>query len=626
MGIEGFFQQTVNGLANGAVLFLIAAGLTLIFGVARIVNFAHGLFFVLGLYVAGHIAPWLYGGLGPSLGAFLLAAFMAALLLAVIGALVEWLIFRRLYGKPELLPLLASFALALIGKDLLEFFFGAEDRLAPMPPGLGGAIEIGNLAFARYDLFLMVSAGLIGAGLWYWLARTKSGRWVRAAREDRAMLAAFGVDPARLMLLVVAVATALGGLGGALASAREAASLHLDGFVIADAFVIVVMGGMGSLPGALMAAILIGLVKAYSIGLGQQEILGIAIDFSKLTLVIEFLAMALVLALRPQGLMGKPEWTQDAPPHDLQPLPRPPYIAWALILALAMTASLFWFDRYGLVLMTDIAIFALFVASLHWLAGPVGLVSFGHAASFALGAYGFGLLLRHDLADPWIALALAPFLAAAAMALIAWLLVRRAGIYHAMLTLAFAQLIWSILHQWDSVTGGSNGIIGLRPPTGLGEKTHLALFTIMLVGAMILFLWWLAHTNFGRALRAGRDAPLRAQASGYRLAGLRSAAILIAAFMAGLAGALSAIAKGSIAPDLAAIPRTVDALAALLLGGLGSLMGPVLGAGLFVFAQDQWMREIEWWRTGLGLMILGITLFAPHGLAMALPRFFKERA
>src|SRR5690606_16019272 len=254
---------------------------------------------------------------------------------------------------------------------------------------------------------------------------------------------------------------------------------------------VVVVGGMGSIPGAYLAALLIAQVKALCIALGVVSFGGFEFAFPKLTLVVEFICMAVVLVFRPWGLLGKPLAQLRA--HSAPDLPAVyragvTRLIWlALLAALAFTPLLSSAIPYAPVLMQDILIAALFAASLHFMMGPGGMVSFGHAAYFGLGAYGAALLFK--LAGwPMLAAMLgAPVLVLLAAIVVGWFCVRLSVVYMAMLTLAFAQIVWSVVFQWDSLTGGSNGIIGIWPcPWLSGDCFFYLVLAIVAVAVWLL--------------------------------------------------------------------------------------------------------------------------------------------
>ncbi len=251
MSLSGLLSQLLNGLADASALFLVAAGLSLIFGVTRVVNFAHGSFYMLGIYLAWSFTH--YFGDGPGYWAGLL---LAALATGLIGAAAELLVLKRLYRAPELFQLLATFALVLIIGDAALAIWGPEDLFAARAPGLSGAVEILGRRFPQYDLLLIVAGPVVLGLLWLLLMRTRWGRLLRAAAENRDMLAALGVNQAWLFTSAFTLGAFLAGLGGALAAPRVPATLGLDLEIIASAFVVVVVGGLGSIPGAFLAAVL----------------------------------------------------------------------------------------------------------------------------------------------------------------------------------------------------------------------------------------------------------------------------------------------------------------------------------------------------------------------------------
>jgi len=584
--------QFLNGLAGASSLFLLAAGLSLIFGVSRIVNFAHGSLYMLGMYPA----VWLSARIG-----FWAALPLAAAAVGVLGCAVELVLLRRIYRAPELLQLLATFALVLIVRDCALWAWGPEDLLGPRAPGFAGAVDIAGYAFPQYDLLLIAAGPAVFGALHWMLTRTRWGILIRAATEDREMAAALGVNQRLLFTGVFALGATLAGLGGALAIPREPATLGIDLAAISDAFVVVVVGGLGSIPGAFLAALIIGEVKAFCVGLG----------FSKLTLVIEFVVMAAVLVLRPWGLLGRPSprlrGASSAEPLLVAPS-RAVRIALAL-LAVALAALPLFGGEYTLVLLTDMLVLALFAASLHFLIGPGGLTSFGHAAYFGIGAYAAALLLLRAHLPMVLALAAAPLAAAIGAALFGWLCVRLSGIYLAMLTLALAQIAWSVAFQWDAVTGGSNGLVGVWPAGWLASKTAYYYFALALCALGIGAVWRAVYSPFGYALRATRDSPLRAEAIGIDVRGQQWNAFIVAGWLAGLAGALFAFSKGSISPETLSVERSVDGLVMVLLGGVQTLTGALWGAGLFTWLQDVMARNVEYWRAAIGAVIL-VLVFA----------------
>ncbi|MGE0060830.1 MAG: ABC transporter permease [Xanthobacteraceae bacterium] len=620
MTLSGLLFQALNGLSTASGLFFIAVGLSLIFGVSRIINIAHGSLYMLGTYIAYSFATKIGGVLG-----FWGGIVATALVVAALGAVIEVLLLRRIYRAPELFQLLATFALVLVFNDAALAIWGPEDLLGPRAPGLRGSIEILDRHLPAYDLFLIVIGPVVLLALHLLLAKTRFGRLIRAATQDREMVGALGVNQAMLFTAVFALGAGLAGLGGALQIAREPANLATDLIAIGDAFVVVVVGGMGSITGAFLAAIIIAEVKALCIAVGVVDLGFVSLNFSKMTLVAEFLVMALVLIVRPYGLLGKKQGavrSMAEPDEPIRPATLPLKLAGAAIFVVLLCFPLMFRESspYLLVLGIDVLIAILFAASLHFIAGPGGMHSFGHAAYFGLGAYGAALLVKWLSLPMGLALLAAPLVALAGALLFGWFAVRLSGVYLAMLTLAFAQIVWAAVFQWEELTGGSNGVIGVWPPAPFDKRGMFFLLTLVLAAGGVLLLRRFLFSPFGYAMRAGRDSELRAEAIGIAVKRVHWIAFAIAGAVCGVAGGLFAFAKGSISPETIHVGRSIDGLVMVLLGGLETLTGPIVGATVFVTLQDTIIRQTEYWRALLGAIILLLVLVFPGGIVGGLSR------
>jgi branched-chain amino acid transport system permease protein len=433
------------------------------------------------------------------------------------------------------------------------------------------------------------------------------------------MVGALGVNQAWLFTGVFMLGAFLAGLGGALQLPREPANQFLDLAAIGDAFVVVVVGGMGSVPGAFLAALLIAEIKALCIAIGQVSIGGFSFSLSRMTLVVEFLVMAAVLIWRPWGLLGKPAAaTRNAAEIEAPLRPATPLLkrfGWLVLVLLLLVPLVGLRMPFINVLMIDILIAVLFAASLHFIMGPGGMHSFGHAAYFGLGAYGAALLFKLAAMPMEAALLLAPLVAGLGALIFGWFCVRLSGVYLAMLTLAFAQIVWSVMFQWDEVTGGSNGVVGVWPAAWLSQKWVYYYFTLALTVAGVLLLRRMLMSPFGYAMRAVRDSRLRADAIGIDAVGVHWAGFVLAGLVCGLAGALFAFSKGSISPEVIGVGRSIDGLVMVLLGGIQTLAGPLVGASAFTWLQDTVARQTDYWRALLGFIILALVLAFPQGIA-----------
>ena len=292
-----FIIQLLNSFFYAAVLFLIAAGLSLIYGVMRIVNLAHGTLYALGAYVSawvvggavGHAAS---GTLG--LAGLLLLLPVGAVAIAVVGAVIEPTLLRPLYRRPEEYHLLITFRLLMILEDAMKFLFGGTPLTAGSIMDHMGSIPIGRLLYPTYNLFV-IAIGLIAAlGLWWFIYRTKFGVILRATSQDRRMAAALGINVSRVYVQAFAIGCFMAGLGGAVVVPAQAAVLGMGIEALILAFVVVVIGGLGSLEGALVGALIVGLVRTAGIQF-----------FPEIELAVLYLIATAVLLIRPTGLFGR---------------------------------------------------------------------------------------------------------------------------------------------------------------------------------------------------------------------------------------------------------------------------------------------------------------------------------
>ncbi len=285
------FAQSLSGLTAAMFLFLIASGLSLIFGVLRVLNFAHGSFYMLGAYLAYQVVQSV--GTGP--GRFWWAVAGAALGIAVLGGLVERLLLRHLYAKEELYQLLFTYALVLILGDVAKRFWGTGQLSISRPPGLTGAVDLFGTRLPLYNLFILLLGPAVALAFWVILHRTRVGRYIRAAAQDREMLGALGINVTSLYTGVFVLGSFLAGLGGALVTPVKTVVPGMDVEIIVEAFIVVVIGGLGSFWGTFLGSIVYGQVLSFGI-----------LIFPRFSIFSVFALMAVVLIVRPWGLLGKP--------------------------------------------------------------------------------------------------------------------------------------------------------------------------------------------------------------------------------------------------------------------------------------------------------------------------------
>ena len=282
-------RQVMAGLANGMLLFLVASGLSLIFGLSRVINFGHGALFMIGAYLAYSVV----GANSPDLVTFIAMLFAATIGLFVVGVAFEMAILRRIYNSPQAFQLLVTFGLALIAGDAVRLIWGPAEKSVPLPPIIDDVIQLFGVTFPLYRALLIAIGAAVCLALWWLLYRTHWGVLVRAATADREMLRALGVNVRRIYTVIFGVGAALAGLAGALMAPIVSIGPGLHADVLTEAFVVVAIGGLGSFPGALVGALLVGRANAFGI-----------LSFPQMSIVVPFVLMAVVLILRPRGLMG----------------------------------------------------------------------------------------------------------------------------------------------------------------------------------------------------------------------------------------------------------------------------------------------------------------------------------
>lgn len=604
MSFGDFTVQILNGLSYASFLFLVAAGLSLIFGVTRIINLAHGSFYMLGAYIAFSFTSQLPQ---TPLG-FWAGIACAAVAVGLIGVIIELVVLRRIYEAPELVQLLATFGVLLVIQNVTLKIWTAEELFAPRAPGLGDSLRIFGKTFPEYHLVLVVIGPLVLGLLWLLSYRTRWGVLIRAATQDRDMVGALGINQKFLFQIVFFVGAALAGLAGGLRVPIDTINLQMDLSILTETFVVVVVGGMGSVTGAYLAALLIGMLHSFGI-----------LIVPKITLVLMSLVMAIVLVFRPYGLLGKPEGEQrkgtlaaDTPIRSGSILFNLFWLFVFVALALVPLAG----GAYLQVVMIEIMILALYAASLHFVLSIGGLVSLGHAVYFGLGAYAAAMLAKYLGVPTLPGLTASVLMAGLAAIVFGWFCIRLSGIYLAMLTLAFAQILWAIAMQWVHVTGGDNGILGVERSELFSSGASYYYLVLALCTMSLLVLRHLVFAPFGYALRAGRDSSLRSEALGIDVRLHRWAALIVSGAFAGLSGGLHALQKGSVFPESFGVPQSIDALIVILMGGVQTLVGPVVGAAAYFGIRTEIMRYVgDNWQFVLGVAIILMVMLFPQGIA-----------
>ena len=599
--MEFVVAQLLNGLVYGMLLFLMAAGLSLIFGLMNVVSLAHGSFFMLGAFFGLSIYRFT--------GSFWLALVLAPLPVAALGIVMELLFMRPLYRRGHMDQVLLTFGFTFVFFDLVQAVWGRVIVRLPAPEILQGATQIGLGVFSTYRLFLIGLGFAMALLLWLFLDRSRIGAMVRAGVDDAAMAAGLGANIPLLFTGIFGAGVALAALGGVAAGPVLGLYPGMDTEILIPAFIVIVIGGMGSLRGAFVGSLLIGEIDTF----GKAY-------FPSLALFLIYLVMAVVLLVRPQGLFGiKYTGVSAAPAVTTVSTPATTQTrAFGLLAILVMLVYPFLVADYPRALLAEIYIFAIFAMSLDLLLGFTGLMSLGHAAFFGLGAYAVAILGTLFGVNAWLSLAAGVAVAAAGAAVIGFFCVRTTGIPFLMLTLAFSQLVFSVALKWREVTGGSDGMAIAEKPAlfGFELSDSLAMYFVALV--FFLLSYWglrrLLNAPLGHVFVGIRENEPRMLAIGYPTRAYKLLSFTIAGAFAGLAGGLYAIFNSFISPDAIYWTSSGDILIMTMLGGAGTLIGPAIGAGVFLLMKNVVSSYSELWLAIIGIIFICCVMFFPGGI------------
>jgi len=623
--LNEFAFALINGLANGMAVFLVAAGLTLVFGILKILNFAHGGFFMIGAYVAFTVS----GRDNASGFLYLAAAIVAGGAVAALGWAADRAIFRRLRQVDEAYSLIATFALLMVCSGAVKLIWGLDYRSISPPDAWAGAVQIGPLFVPSFSLLVFGLGVVVFILLDLAIHRMWFGKIVQCIAHDQWMAGVIGFNVPAIFTGSVIAAFFLAGFAGGLLLPNQALSPELAGSFLLQAFVVVIVGGLGNIRGAFIAAFALGVVESLNSVL-MPTYPGFAI----------YIAMIAFLLWRPDGLLAhRKDDGAAAPAASLPPPPAiaiPPATKWmaGLIAAAAFLSVPLWAHE-GLLFIAGLTLIeAVFALSWNLLFGFAGLATFGHAAFFAVGAYLVGFALKSALGVPFpLLLLMAAALGAAAALLVGSIAIRRtAGIAMAILTLAVSELVRLTIIRTHAL-GRDDGLSAIpRPSIDFGfaildlsssRAYYLFLFCVCATAAAIL--WALTQNHFGRVLRSIRQDPARTEFLGVPAMRYRLTAFAVAGAAAALAGGLQAPWSQIVTPDAANYLHSTQPMLNALLGGVDFFWGPAVGAVLFS-ALAYTLRNLP----GLSELITGGTLLvvvlaAPSGILGSLAAMAGRR-
>ena len=481
--------QTLNSLSLGGLLFLLSSGFSLIFGLMRIANLTHGSLFMLGAYIGVTILKFV-----PNLW---LAAIAGGLAVALLGGLLERFVLRALGGN-TLGQVLVTLGVSFIIADLCLVLWGGDPIPVLTPASLRQPILIGGLAFPTYRLAVLVIALVTWLGLYLLLERTRVGAMIRAGVDDMEMARAVGIPVSKLFTIVFCLGSALAGAGGIIGGPIMSAYPGLDADMLPLALIVVILGGVGSLTGALTGSFIIGFI--YTFGTAM---------FPDLAYVILFLPMIFVIAFRPRGLFGRHDGVKSSRLGRRLPS-RWPFSRWSPAISTSTSAARFSSPRFSR------------RASICWSATR-GLTSLGHASWIGLASYTSAWLYLKMGVGHLISAPVALLGTTLVAGIFGWIALRATGLSFLMITLALSQVVWGTAYRWTSVTNGDNGLPGLTRPAPFGiDLNGAAAFYYFALLVTAFSLWMMArfvNSAFGAAVaRYPRPAAADERARLQRLA------------------------------------------------------------------------------------------------------------
>jgi branched-chain amino acid transport system permease protein len=630
--MDTFLSIFLMGISFGSILFLLGAGLSLTMGLMRIVNLTHGALYMFGAY-AGLAAARFSGN-------FVIGLVAGAVCTGIIGLIMETGFLRRLY-KQEQSQVLLTIGFIYIITNCTQWIWGPKPLSGVIPALFSGFIPIGNITFPVFR-FLIIAFGLVMAVLlWLFQEKTRIGAIIRAGMDNREVTTALGINLRVIFMGVFALGAFVAGLCGLMGAPLMGINLQIGWDALMLAMIVVIVGGTGSIQGAFFGGLIIGLLDAF----GKAY-------FPNIAYFAIYVALIMILLFKPSGLMGRVLSVQKTA-DELQAVPDSrtgagqagkigpgaaygqlwqtrlfnlaPYLAVALLLLVLPP----FLSSYFLSMLIKVLIFAIFAISLDLIMGYTGLFSMGHAAFLGVAGYTVGILLvRLGINLFWILAPAAILLSVVAAAIIGYISLRVSGVYFLLVTLAFGQLLAIVATKWFSLTGGSDGLVGIFHPNlgipGL-TLTSIGFYYLVFIAFVISFvlLHRIVSSSFGRALVGIRENEMRMRSLGYNTWALKYAAMIIAGAFAGVAGIFLAYFYGAMVPNFLAIEMSTSVMLMVIIGGPGTLFGPFIGSVVVVLIEHFANIYVpERWPLILGGIFVLCVMLVRGGFASYLSRFW----
>ncbi len=603
--MTSFIDYSINGLIIGNIYAMLAVGLALIFGVSNLINFAHGSVYMVGAYIGWICISYLHTPL-------LVTILGVVVGCALLGMLIERVGLRPLASTARIAPLLATIGISFVLDQVVQLIFGADPRALPsqLP---NWRLQWGSGTIGALDL-LIAGIGLTAAVLLFCFLRfTKLGWAVRATALDREAAMQMGVNVHAVNQTVFAIASALGGLSGLLVGMYYNNIYPAMGFqATLKGFIAELIGGAGSVLGAVLGSLLLGLIESY----------GIALLGTSYRNLFAFLLLIVVLVWRPNGLLSR---TRQLPPEPLTGTfiapSRPVQVPRWAVLALAGVALLLPLvvqNTYLLQTLTNAWLYAILALSLTLVAGTAGQMSLGHAGLLAIGAYASALLAIDLGVSVGTAILLAGVITAGLGTLLIFPAFRLRGHYVTIATLGIGEIVGLVILNWEWLTHGPIGISNIPPLSLFGVELYdTASIYWLSLGALLglaLVQWRLLGSHLGRTLRALRDDDVAARTYGISLNRYKGLAFAVSGFAAGISGAITAHMYSYINHETFNIQIAVLAVTMIILGGMGNILGAIVGAVALISLPELFRGAAEYRMLIYGIVLLLLIRFRPQGL------------
>jgi branched-chain amino acid transport system permease protein len=600
--------QLLIGLINGSALAMLSLGLAIIFGLLNIINVTHGAQYMMGAFCAWLLLTNL--GIG-----YWAALFLAPIIVGLTGLALELVFLRRVYKLDHIYGFLLTLGLSLLIEGAFRQRYGISGQAYEIPDLLLGGFDLGFLFLPAYRVWIVVFSTIVCLGTWFLIERTRLGATLRAATENPSLTQAFGINVPRMVTLTYGFGVALAGLAGVMVAPIYQVGSMMGANILGVVFAVVVIGGLNSLLGAIVAGFALGVIEGLT-----------KVFYPEASSTVIFLVMIVVLLVKPAGLLGT---VVQAAPSNISvaalPTSRSAILTIATaLLAFALAAPFLFYPLFA----TQTLCYALFGLSFNLLLGYGGLMSFGHAAFFGSASYVMAYVMKSWGLGPELGILAGTATATILGALFGWIAIRRQGIYFTMITFALAQMIYFYAVQADW-TEGENGIQSV--PAGFlfgfidlrsSYTTYYFVLALFLFGFAVV--WRTVHSPFGQVLKAIRQNEVRAVSLGYKVDRYKLLAFTLSAALAGLAGC----AKTSVfhLATLSDVDWTtsIQVVLVTLVGGLGTMLGPLVGAFVIV-AMQNYLAELGSWVTIIqGAVFVGCVLSFRQGIVGGVLRLLER--